>query len=88
VKGKPQASPLATKGVNRSFLLEPDWILTEEAKHVSGMSKSRLWQLWQEGQIKSFSDKAHPSNKHGKRYWSKSSLLEYLDRKARLAGVK
>ena len=64
-------------------LAEGEWLNTQEAEVLSRLKKSQLWNLAKEGEIKSFSARAHKYSKRGKRYFSRSSILAYLDRKAR-----
>jgi hypothetical protein len=64
-----------------------DWIGLEAAERLSTLKKSRLYELVAEGEIRSFVLRAHKTSGRGRRLFSRSSIIDYLNRKAAEEGA-
>jgi hypothetical protein len=64
-----------------------EWLDTPAAELLSNLGKSRLYELATEGEIQSFCLKANKNSQRGRRLWSRSSIVSYLNKKAAEEGI-
>jgi hypothetical protein len=67
---------------------DSEWLNVTQAEQLANLKKSRLYELKDAGEIKSFVLKAHKDSLRGRRLFSRSSIIAYLDRKAREEGIE
>lgn len=58
--------------------LKPEWIRVPDATHISGLCRSTVYKLIQNGRIKSFS-KCERGARRGVRLIAYDSLIDYLN---------
>ena len=78
IESAPAVTPRTSRTADACHL-KPEWIRIPDAIHVSGLSRSTLYELISSGKIKSFSNRARGSQR-GIRLISYDSLLDYLER--------
>jgi hypothetical protein len=67
--------------------LSPEWLRMPAAEAYSQLKKSRLYELIESEELKSFLLKPNKYARRGVRMISRSSIDAYLDRKAKESGV-
>jgi hypothetical protein len=65
---------------------DSDWINLAEAEKLSYLKKSRLYELIDAGRIRSFLLVKREGAIRGRRLFSRSSIVEYLNQEAEAAG--
>jgi hypothetical protein len=60
---------------------DKEWYRTPEAVRFSGFHASKLYELYGQGEIKSYCLKSHRDAARGMRLWSRDSIRQYLNRK-------
>jgi excisionase family DNA binding protein len=67
--------------------IESEWLTVDQAAPILNLRRTRIYQLIDEGELKSFLLKSRKDSLRGKRLISRSSVADYLNKKAREAGA-
>ena len=76
-------SELSNATMKKPPYIKPEWLRIPEAVLVSGLCRSKIYDLINDGTIKSFSHRKRGAAR-GQRLISYDSLIEYLDKASKL----